>query len=226
MCPAIFENKEIRVIDNVGYTIIITLFSVVIPISFEGILANYTSICVPYKIDTFREEVEILINQMAFEDEIEQLYRYEIDIICTKNNIPNDLLGKIVTLEYIYRGRTYYKVSEHIVCRCFPSLAIKKDISVGITQIRISTAQKILKMAPQKFIVKLLDFEFNLEVCGRLLGSIVANFESNKEDCNIYYNDIYEYIASKYLCEGKSGLNRTVMLYSAVLRSKVDFPCD
>ena len=156
-------------------------------------------------------------------DSIKQtLYEYEIEKICNENGIEEGLLKTIINLEYIYRGRWYNWLGELLACKMFPKIAIKKDLSVGLTQIRISTAKKVLKMAPNKFVKNLMEPEFNIKVCTKLLNQIINDYETSQDDYLINeVEDIYEYIAFKYLCKDYNKDNKTVLLYSAILRSKV-----
>jgi len=218
ICPMIFENKEYALFSNDGLELIKTIILCIIPISFEGVLAKFTGIVTQIDIDTYLEEVKILNNQLDIENEILNAYEYEIIRICHANDINIELLKTIVALEYIYRGQWYNWLSETILCKYFPWLAIKKDISVGLTQIKISTAKEILEMAPKKFVNKLMDPEFNMDVCAKFLKKIIDKYKiENKEN----YQDIYEYIACSYLCDVYDDTNKTVLLYSTILRNRV-----
>ncbi len=220
--PMLFDNKEYAIFDNSGWNIIKTIILFIIPVSFEGILAKYSSTIKGIDIDTFLEEVRILKSQLEVENDILNSYKYEIERICNENGIDVMLLKTIVNLEYIFRGRWYIWLGELLVCKVFPKIAIKKDLSVGLTQIRISTAKDVLRMAPNKFVKNLIEPEFNMNVCAELLKQIIYDYEVSQDDYMVKeVEDIYEYISLRYLCEGYEKDNKTVLLYGAILRSEV-----
>lgn len=220
--PMIFENKEYALFSNDGLNLLKTIILCIIPISFEGMLARFSGVVTQIDLDTYLEEVKILNSQLSIENEILKTYEYEIQRICHANFIDVELLKTIVALEYIYRGQWHNRLSEIILCRYFPWLAIKKDISVGLTQIKISTAKEILEMAPQKFVNKLMDPEFNMEVCAKYLKKVINQYNlKNDNDClQNQVSDIYEYIAYSYLCEFYDETNKTALLYSTLLRNR------
>lgn len=224
--PMLFDNKDYAFFNNSGWNIIKTLILFIIPVSFESILANISGVVKHIDIDTFTEEVQILNHQLEIENEIINIYRYEINNISVSNNIPTELLETIVNLEYIYRGRWYNSLCESILCHLFPKFAIRKDISIGLTQIKISTAQKTLKMASTKFLKKLLEPDFNLEVCAKMLKNIIYDYyyPSDYDYMRDNSEDIYQYIAYRYLCRNYSENNKTVLLYSTILRNRVPNP--
>lgn len=91
---------------------------------------------------------------------------------------------------------------EKFVCRFFPRIAIKKNISVGVAQIRISTAAEVLKENPFIFIKKICNDKLNIEICARLLKNIINKYEEMEKTDSYYceeYEDIYDYIACEYL---------------------------
>lgn len=249
LIPSIFENKYLLLFDNTGIGIIATILLYIFPVSFDGVLAKFSFLGSGIDLDTYLEEIKIVDILLYCEKYILDLYSYEIERICNKYDISKELLETIASLEYIYRGRWYYRFLEIILCKYFPKTAIKKDISVGIAQIKISTAKKIKEECPLKFINNLYKPEFNLEICAAYLKSLIDNYyqlksneytvsyidsdEVEDEDINNYVEeyaaarndldkeDIFNYIASNYLCENDDKLNRTVMVYSSILRSRV-----
>jgi hypothetical protein len=93
-------------------------------------------------------------------------------------------------------------VLEKCACKYFSGIAIKKNISVGLAQIKISTAQEALRDDPYNFIKKICDDKLNIEVCGKLLREIINEYnvmlEGNSCLCD-NYEDIYDYIACEYI---------------------------
>ena len=97
----------------------------------------------------------------------------------------------------------------------FPKTAIKKDYSVGLAQIKISTAKTVLEESPMIFIKRLTDPIVSLEICGKLLRKLVEEFNQSE----ISDIDIYEFIACSYLQLNREFIYRDTLLYSAVLKS-------
>ena len=81
--------------------------------------------------------------------------KYLVDRVARENDINVALLETILRLEIFYRGRLYNKLLENCACKYFSTLAIKKNISVGVAQIKISTAARLLKENPYSFIKRL-----------------------------------------------------------------------
>ena len=222
--PMIFENAEFFLVDNTGIGIIISLALFTFPISLEAILAKVFSIKIPSDVDLYREEARILNQKIDFENYIIRTYKYEILSACRKNNVSTDLLKTIILLEQAHRGIWYIILSERLLCRIFPKIAIKKDITIGLTQIKISTAHEILEKNPIRFMNDLLSAEYNIEVAGKLLGKIITDYgdEDFYDDMKCYCESVHEYIANKYLCSKYSYLNRSVLLYTSILKSKCE----
>ena len=83
--------------------------------------------------------------------------KYFIDRVARENDINTVLLETILRLEIFYRGRMYNRLLEKCACRFFSKIEIKKNITVGIAQIKISTAAEVLKEEPKRFIKKICD---------------------------------------------------------------------
>lgn len=116
----------------------------------------------------------------------------------------------------------YNKILEKCVCKFFSEIAIRKNISVGIAQIKISTAKEILRENPDDFIKKICDDNLNIEICAKLLKTIIDKYEdmctSNAYDYEDY-EDVYDYIACEYMGAYAWQKDKTALIYSSVLRS-------
>ena len=86
------------------------------------------------------------------------------------------MLETVLKLEIFYRGRIYNRILEKIICRFFPKIAIKKNISVGIAQIRISTAEDILRKDASSFLGEICNDEFNIKICAKLIKKIINEY--------------------------------------------------
>lgn len=215
-------NNELFWLDNQTISLLGTFLMIAVPIPIETILAKCSSIVIVQTVDTFVEEVYILEKQLNMKCMLIENNKYIIDDVAAENDIDVDLLKAILHLEIIYRNRLYYQAIEWIMCRCLKNIAIRNDISVGIAQIKVSTAQKILRQNPKDFIQKLLNDKFNIMVCGKYLHILIEEYKykHRRDEGDIQnYIDIFDYIACSYLGGNSLAKVKTVLIYSAVLRS-------
>ena len=90
---------------------------------------------------------------------------------------------------------------------------IKKDISIGISQIKISNIANILRQSPIMFKKNLFKPSFLINVMTLIIKKIFNEYN----DCSDFFNgDIFSYIASNYNSNYEI---IDVKIYSAVLRS-------
>lgn len=220
--PLLQGDTTVYWLDNQAMTILFSLILMAFPIPIEAVISKFARIVVVQTIDTFIEEVYILEHQLNMECSKIENNRYLIDSAARDNDINVKLLETILRLEIFYRGRTYNSVLEKCACRYFSSVAIKKNISVGLAQIKISTAEEVLRENPYNFIKKICDDKFNIEVCAKLLKNMINKYNDMKEE-NSYeceeYADIYDYIACEYRGAFAEQKDKTALIYSAVLRS-------
>ena len=91
-----------------------------------------------------------------------------------------------------------------------------------MAQIRISTAEEVLRENPFIFIKQICNDQLNIEVCAKLLKNMINQYEDMIEKQSCFYEDykdIYDYISCQYLGAYASQKDKTVLVYSAVLRS-------
>lgn len=197
-------------------TFIISLFLIAFPIELEIIIDKFFRVVIIENADSYREELYILENQLNMKNYYIEKNKIIIDSVARKYDINIDILEAILKLEIFYRRRLFYPIFEKILCKYFSNYAIKKDISVGIAQIKISTAEKILNKDSREFIKKICYDDMNIDVCARLIKLLIDNYENKNSDFYIYEFDIYQYISLEYL--GGCFMNKTMMLYSSILR--------
>jgi len=95
-----------------------------------------------------------------------------IEKISKTYNVDSHLLYYILLIEWINRGNWLTKSSEKILVKLFINKVIKYDISIGIGQIKVSTAQFFLRHGDNRNIARnLLIDEFNIEVCAKIISS-------------------------------------------------------
>ena len=220
--PVLRGDSAVYWLDNQAITFLLSLIMMVFPIPLEAIISKFACVVVIQTIDTFIEEVYILEHQLNMECPQIEKNNYLIDRVARENDISTALLETILRLEVFYRGRVYNKILEKLVCIFLSKLAIKKDISVGIAQIRISTAKEILRENPEHFIKRICEDSLNIEVCGKLLKSMINKYDDlHIKDIYEYenYEDIFDYIACEYIGAYPWQKDKTALIYSAVLRS-------
>lgn len=220
--PLLKGDTTVYWLDNQAITMFFSLILLAFPVTAEAILSKFARIVVVQTIDTFVEEVYILEHQLNMEYPLIEENKFIIEKTARDNDISVVLLETVLRLEIFYRGRMYNRMIEKFVCRFFPRIAIKKNISVGVAQIRISTAEEVLRENPFHFIKKICNDKLNIEICARLLRNIINKYEDMEETASYYcenYEDIYDYIACEYLGAYAEQKDKTALVYSAVLRS-------
>ncbi|MBC8572492.1 hypothetical protein H8716_05225 [Lachnospiraceae bacterium NSJ-46] len=222
--PMLFEQKVYEVLNNPVYGIILTFLGYLMPIGIEDILSR-SAIVIEENVNSFNEKLLVLNRQLEMDSGIIKYYKYEIQKASRENNISEELLSTVIQLEMMNRGAWVIRKAEKLVCKFLPRYAAKKDYSVGLAQIKISTAQKILKESPDAFLMKMFNNAFNIELCAKILKKLSDEywkFESDYKYVRDWTGDEYQYIAYRYLTDCTEYMNETVLLYGVMLRSKVE----
>lgn len=221
LLPILKGNRELYWMDNQAITIIATLITIAIPIPLEAILAKFSYVIISQQIDTFEEEIYIVQHQINMPCKKIEHNRYMIENVAKENDINPKLLRTILYLEIFYRKRIYNQLLENFICKFMKKLAISKDISVGIAQIKVSTAEKILMKDAPLFLDQLPKDTYNIQVCGKYLKHLLEEYKNDslKEYSSYHEVDIYTYLACEYLGGEYYYRTQSVLIYSAVLRS-------
>ena len=214
LLPLLSGEKDLYILNNTGMQILITLFSYSFAGTFELLFSKKNKERRYVNIEGFEEEKQILQVQMEIESFYVELYCNEIERYSMKNGISAQVLKGILILEFIHRGSFITKTLERALCRHFPMIAIKRNLSVGLGQIKISTAKDVLKESPEKFIHKLCETDFNIQVCAKYIAKLSQEFQEQG-----YVGDYYRYISCEYLGYDLYSEEKTVELYSAALRA-------
>lgn len=86
-------------------------------------------------------------------------------------NLDRRELYGILLLEHVNRGSWITKLIERIALRFFTNYAVKLDLSIGIAQVKISTAKQFYPKCDMKIIGrKLLTDEFNIHICAQIIN--------------------------------------------------------
>ena len=86
----------------------------------------------------------------------------------TEHRLAPDIILGILAIEHINRGSIFGYI-EHFLARVYPQFLLTKDCSIGIAQIKISTAQIVNQCAQKELLNMLLDNEQCINICARLV---------------------------------------------------------
>ncbi|MDO6448995.1 hypothetical protein [Oceanobacillus profundus] len=93
----------------------------------------------------------------------------------------NELYG-ILLLEYLNRGSWITRNTERVFVSLFTRSAINLDLSIGIAQIKISTAKKFYPSSDFKTLAKkLLIDEFNIHLCAQIMNKYYLSPQKNNK---------------------------------------------
>jgi putative uncharacterized protein FNV2137 len=207
-----FLGEYIFILDNSAVSFIFTIIPILIPGIIEKMISKvfYTYTDKPF-IEKFYEEINITLENIdLIKYKIFNLYKYEIKKFSQRNNINPKIVLYILCIESLYRGNFFERISEKIYCYFFYDLAIKKDISIGISQIKLSVISNILEQSPYVFKKKLFNPRFLIKITCKIIKEETLNFKKTKT------KDIYTYLASIY--NGNYN-NISVKVYAATLRT-------
>ena len=199
---AAFLGEYIFILDNSGLSFVFTIIPILIPGIIEKMISKifytYTN---KLFIKNFYEEINITIENInLIKYRIFSLYKYEIVLY-------------ILWIESLYRGSFFEKISERIYCYFLYDLAIEKDISIGITQIKLSVISDMIQQSPYVFRKKLFNPKFLINVTCKIIKKEILNFKNFNER---KMRDIYIHLASAY--NGNYD-NISVKVYAATLRT-------
>lgn len=96
---------------------------------------------------------------------------------------PNIVYG-ILLIEFANRSNSINKISEKFICWFFPNFAIKRNLSIGLTQIKISTAKLFIDLDDTKIIQLLCNDKDNIIICTKYVKWIFNKFSLEKSELN------------------------------------------
>ena len=154
--PALFDGKDIFVYSNSGFQAVLWLLGLIMPLPLlNWFRKDMDSYEFSQDFDTFYGDLRILENRLYLEKSVIEDYEKYIKESALKNKIPYKLLFLVLSIEYINRESWSIRSTEWLVCRFFPLLAKKWNISVGLAQLKISTVKQITDEPVKTFIMKL-----------------------------------------------------------------------
>lgn len=229
LMPMIFENKGFYLVDNSGINTLVTILGLGGPVGIRRIMKKDQQDN-PYLVgDTFQADLYLTKRKIVFQKSFIEQYSNEILQSAEKYNIDSDLLKTIIQLEIINRNSLYNRILEKISVRFFPGVLIHIDASLGLAQIKISTAKDYFHMAPRRYLSDMLKPEINIDLCAFTLKKILEeydnydytmdeNLEGLDEDQDITDDFVMSvYIASRYICGKNYILNKYVLVYAKII---------
>lgn len=141
---------------------------------------------------------------------------YLIDQYTQRYNLNRSELYGILLLEYVNRGGGITKFLEKIVTLFVPRVAVRLNLSLGIAQIKISTAKKFYPEYNARIIAKklIMDEEFNIGVCAQIINNyynspdklytllgLVKEYTTGKRDSKENISITMYYILLKWIIE-------------------------
>lgn len=224
LIPSFTDGKPLILFSNDFANAIISIILYIIPIPLDyGLISSRMN--VKYTdIDSLHADTRIVLNQMEMECPFVDEYCYEIEKHAEESNVPIDLLYTILCLEYTNRSSCGYRFIENLLVKYFKKLTIRKDISIGLSQIKPSTAKELIKKSPYEFLENLINNEFSIQLCAKLLRNILDKYQDEYNYCienDLAFDDnIWCFIASEYLCGCKTSYRRNTMIYETILATK------
>ena len=158
---------------------------------------------------------------MSRENSIVKHYRLDIEKYAKVYGIDPDLLKSVLSIEEFNRGSIIQCFIERLLINGFPAFVLRKDMSIGFGQIKISTASKLLSISEGAALEELAKPGRNIEICARYIRLLINKYLEDKKHPFIAarYNDLYDYIAKNYIGATDATLYNAV-LYAAILRER------
>jgi hypothetical protein len=130
-------------------------------------------------------------------------------------NINPEILFSIIVIEKMNRGSFFNVFLEKILSIMYPSLLCKLDASLGLGQVRVSTAKRVCDLSSKQLVRKLLNPFFNVEIISKLI-SIYS------EEANEYSHKVR--IIINFYTTGKQNpiVNRELYLYNNLVSWSIE----
>ncbi len=157
-------------------------------------------------------------------------YRIYIEKSSSDNGIPYELLRIVLLVEHMNRDTWMIRLVEYVICKYFPGVARRLDLSVGLAQLKISTVKELTGEPVKAYIMNLFDEQYSIEMCAQYIVALVKKYREvycswrthegdlfSSDDCE----ELCEYIVSEYLTGYMNSQQRYIRLYGAVLKGTI-----
>lgn len=125
--------------------------------------------------------------------------------------IDHNELYAILVLEHVNRGSFITRFMEKIVVTFLTNIAVKFDLSIGIAQIKISTAKKIYPDSKYQSIArKLLNDDFNICMCAK----IIKEYHLSPLEDNTLLGLVKNYLTGNV----NTKLNTSIIIYYELMK--------
>lgn len=118
---------------------------------------------------------------MSRENSIVKHYRLDIEKYAKVYGIDPDLLKSVLSIEEFNRGSIIQCFIERLLINGFPAFVLRKDMSIGFGQIKISTASKLLSISEGAALEELAKPGRNIEICARYLRLLINKYLEYKK---------------------------------------------
>lgn len=136
-----------------------------------------------------------------------------IKLASSKYHVDIDILYNILLIEYTNRGDFFTRNIERLLAKYCSAILVNRDASVGIGQIKISTAKELFPQENEKTVLKnLLKNDFNITVCAILIGKYTDYLK--KEQKNNLFNLVKLYTTGSI----NSDINLSLITYYKLLK--------
>lgn len=193
LIPALL-GKSLYILDNDAFALLVSGFAYVAPIPIENFLIKKIDASLHESMDSTRLDLKITIDQMDLNCDMLNNNKYDIEKFSKRYGIDETILQGIILLEYINRKTLFFSLYESLLCRFLPRLAINKDISVGLCQIKISTAMSVTGIPPERLVRKLSYSRYNIKICAKHIKNITEKIFDNEYNRNNVPNNDMDYI--------------------------------
>lgn len=172
-------------------------------------MSNFENVLKYYKM----KYLEI---SMSYPTKIMQVF-YEASSF---HKIDVELLFGIVTLENLNRGDLFNRSIEKIIYYLLPNTLVKRDLSIGIGQVKLSTIKKSLKdETDRNLLKKMIKPETNIILVAKIIQDILNNLETPI--------DLNDKILRKIVCCYLTGdeeiqINSQIMMHLNLLRWSIN----
>lgn len=102
----------------------------------------------------------------------------------SKDGVDPELIFAIIVIEKMNRGSFSNRFLEKLLSVLCPSIIIKLNASIGLCQIRVRTAKKVVTMTNKKIVKALMSAEDSIDILTKLLklyGDEIADDKINIE---------------------------------------------
>ncbi len=224
LIPSFTSGKPMLIISSDFWSTIVTIVLYIVPIPLEYAFISDNMNAKYRDINTLHADIRIVINQIDLECGYVLSFDNEIEREALANGIDKDILETILCLEYVNRSSVFYVIAEKIAVKFFKKRVIEKDYSIGLAQIKPSTAKELISESPYTFLEKMTDPQFSIKLCAKYLTQIIRKYEElireNSQNGIETEYCLWNFIASQYLSGYTQSYRRNTLIYESVLATK------